>query len=151
MVVSRRGAPSRAPRGSFKRPQQTPAQALSSARIVGGDCVAEMAKLPAGSVDLVFADPPYNLQLQGDLKRRSLASAAPSIDVFAEWVGASADHYPVKKAWGARERSSVEDLRRALDALARADLTLKTMPEATHRVTMERLTVTLARSLGGRR
>jgi modification methylase len=28
-----------------------------------------MAKMPAQSVDLVFADPPYNLQLQGDLKR----------------------------------------------------------------------------------
>ncbi len=28
-----------------------------------------MAKIPAASVDLVFADPPYNLQLQGDLKR----------------------------------------------------------------------------------
>src|SRR5215813_535918 len=28
-----------------------------------------MAKLTAGCVDLVFADPPYNLQLQGDLKR----------------------------------------------------------------------------------
>jgi len=28
-----------------------------------------MAKLPPASVDLVFADPPYNLQLQGDLKR----------------------------------------------------------------------------------
>ena len=28
-----------------------------------------MAKLPAGSVDLVFADPPYNLQLASDLKR----------------------------------------------------------------------------------
>jgi modification methylase len=28
-----------------------------------------MAKLPAASVDLIFADPPYNLQLQGDLKR----------------------------------------------------------------------------------
>jgi modification methylase len=28
-----------------------------------------MAGLPAASVDLVFADPPYNLQLQGDLKR----------------------------------------------------------------------------------
>jgi len=36
---------------------------------VVGDCVAEMSKLPAGSVDLVFADPPYNLQLKGDLKR----------------------------------------------------------------------------------
>ncbi len=28
-----------------------------------------MTRLAAGSVDLVFADPPYNLQLQGDLKR----------------------------------------------------------------------------------
>jgi modification methylase len=28
-----------------------------------------MAKMPAACVDLVFADPPYNLQLQGDLKR----------------------------------------------------------------------------------
>ena len=34
-----------------------------------GDCVAEMSKLASGSVDLVFADPPYNLQLKGDLKR----------------------------------------------------------------------------------
>jgi modification methylase len=41
----------------------------ASARIVVGDCVAEMTKLPAASVDLIFADPPYNLQLQGDLKR----------------------------------------------------------------------------------
>jgi modification methylase len=28
-----------------------------------------LAELPAESVDLIFADPPYNLQLQGDLKR----------------------------------------------------------------------------------
>src|SRR5260370_7595283 len=34
-----------------------------------GDCVAELAKLPAASVDLVFADPPYNLQLAGSLSR----------------------------------------------------------------------------------
>jgi modification methylase len=34
-----------------------------------GDCVAEMAALPAASVDLVFADPPYNLQLRNELKR----------------------------------------------------------------------------------
>ncbi len=61
MVVSRRGAYAMAPRVSL---ESTPA-----ARILIGDCVAEMAKLPAASVDLVFADPPYNLQLQGDLKR----------------------------------------------------------------------------------
>ena len=44
-------------------------ESASPARIVVGDCVAEMTKLPAGSADLVFADPPYNLQLAGDLKR----------------------------------------------------------------------------------
>lgn len=38
-------------------------------RILIGDCIAELEKLPAASVDLVFADPPYNLQLQGDLRR----------------------------------------------------------------------------------
>jgi modification methylase len=37
--------------------------------IFDGDCVAEMARLPASSVDLVFADPPYNLQLSGELHR----------------------------------------------------------------------------------
>src|ERR1700683_996871 len=64
MVVSRRGASVRAPRVSFESQESR-----ASARILVGDCVAEMAKLPAASVDLVFADPPYNLQLQGDLKR----------------------------------------------------------------------------------
>jgi modification methylase len=37
--------------------------------ILKGDCVAEMEKLPPGCVDLIFADPPYNLQLSGDLTR----------------------------------------------------------------------------------
>ncbi len=37
--------------------------------ILVGDCVAELSKLPEKSVDLVFADPPYNLQLDGDLHR----------------------------------------------------------------------------------
>lgn len=34
-----------------------------------GDCVEIMNSLPEGSVDLIFADPPYNLQLGGDLSR----------------------------------------------------------------------------------
>jgi len=37
--------------------------------ILIGDCIAEMMRLPAASVDLVFADPPYNLQLEGALSR----------------------------------------------------------------------------------
>jgi DNA polymerase III delta subunit len=83
--------------------------------------------------------------LENDLKRRSLAAAAPDIETFAEWVGASPDHFPTKKAWNARASATPEDLRKALDALSRADIALKTMPEATHRLTMERLTVALTR------
>ena len=37
--------------------------------ILEGDCVAEMSTLPDKSVDMIFADPPYNLQLGGDLFR----------------------------------------------------------------------------------
>jgi modification methylase len=37
--------------------------------ILKGDCVAAMNRLPDASVDVIFADPPYNLQLNGDLHR----------------------------------------------------------------------------------
>src|SRR6476660_1560600 len=61
MVGSRRGASARAPRVSLK--------SVETDRVLIGDCIAEMSKLPGESVDLVFAAPPYHLQLQGDLKR----------------------------------------------------------------------------------
>ena len=38
-------------------------------KIINGDCIEELKKLPDNSVDLIFADPPYNLQLQGELWR----------------------------------------------------------------------------------
>ena len=38
-------------------------------RILAGDCIEVMNALPENSVDLIFADPPYNLQLKGDLHR----------------------------------------------------------------------------------
>ncbi|HET9354659.1 MAG TPA: site-specific DNA-methyltransferase [Sphingomicrobium sp.] len=37
--------------------------------ILIGDCIAEMARLPDKCIDMIFADPPYNLQLGGDLMR----------------------------------------------------------------------------------
>jgi len=37
--------------------------------IIKGDCIAAMAALPDKCVDMIFADPPYNLQLGGDLHR----------------------------------------------------------------------------------
>ncbi|MGE0501549.1 MAG: site-specific DNA-methyltransferase [Rhizobiaceae bacterium] len=37
--------------------------------IIKGDCVAALDRLPDRSIDAIFADPPYNLQLEGDLRR----------------------------------------------------------------------------------
>ena len=52
------------PRASTK-----PKRELPFDEILMGDCIAEMARLPDKSIDMIFADPPYNLQLGGDLFR----------------------------------------------------------------------------------
>lgn len=44
--------------------------------ILPGDCTEVLASLPENSVDLIFADPPYNLQLQNDLYRPNLSKVA---------------------------------------------------------------------------
>lgn len=38
-------------------------------QILVGNCIESMNRLPEKSIDLIFADPPYNLQLKGDLHR----------------------------------------------------------------------------------
>ena len=37
--------------------------------ILQGDTISLMKQLPSNSIDLIFADPPYNLQLNGNLRR----------------------------------------------------------------------------------
>jgi modification methylase len=72
--------------------------------ILIGDCVKIMKSLPAKSVDCIFADPPYNLQLNGELHRpnNSLVDAVDndwdqfeslkSYDEFTrEWLSAARD------------------------------------------------------------
>jgi len=89
MVVSRRGASARAPRYS---------ESAAPARILVGDCVAAMAKLPAASVDLVFADPPYNLQLKGDLKRPD-DSRVDAVDAAWDKFSSFAAYDDFTRAW----------------------------------------------------
>ena len=38
-------------------------------KIINGDCLVELKKIPDKTFDLVFADPPYNLQLKNKLTR----------------------------------------------------------------------------------
>jgi DNA polymerase III delta subunit len=88
--------------------------------------------------------------LQNDVRRRSLAAAAPDYETFLEWDGGKVG-WSMEKVWKQRSRIKGSDLKLAVGALARADLQLKTAPESTHRVTMERLTVAMCRWYGGRR
>jgi modification methylase len=55
--------------------------------VLVGDCVEVMARLPAGSVDLVFADPPYNLQLAGELLRPNHSRVAGVEEAWDRFAG----------------------------------------------------------------
>ena len=46
-------------------------------KIINGDSLEELKKIPSETFDLIFADPPYNLQLKRELTRpdRSKVSA----------------------------------------------------------------------------
>src|ERR1700761_3276812 len=58
-------------------------------RILVGDSIRILNSLPAGSIDAIFADPPYNLQLGGDLHRpdNSLVDAVDDDwDKFADFA-----------------------------------------------------------------
>ncbi|MCZ7532800.1 MAG: DNA polymerase III subunit delta [Acidimicrobiia bacterium] len=86
--------------------------------------------------------------LEGEVRKRSLAAVAPDYDTFAAWAKANPNSYATRKVWEGRTRANGRALSDCVRALAKADLTLKTQPEATHRVTLERLTVAMSRWMG---
>ena len=66
--------------------------------ILVGDCIKHMNALPAGSVDLVFADPPYNLQLDQGLTRPDQSRVAGVDDDWDKFD--SFAHYDIfTRAW----------------------------------------------------
>ena len=52
-----------------KKSVKSKEKSLPTNRILVGNCIERLKELPDNSVDLVFADPPYNLQLDGELHR----------------------------------------------------------------------------------
>jgi modification methylase len=69
-----------------------------SDRIIEGDCLAEMARLPEGSIDLVFADPPYNLQLSGELHRPDNSRVDGVEELWDKFAG-FAEYDDFTRAW----------------------------------------------------
>ena len=73
-----------------------------------GECIARLAKLDSGSVDLVFADPPYNLQLGGALSRPD-HTHVDAVD--KDW-----DHFESFAAYDEFSRAWLTEARRVLKA-----------------------------------
>ena len=77
-------------------------------RILHGDCVAILNALPEKSVDLIFADPPYNLQLRQDLWRPNRTKVAAVNDDWDRFDGFDAyDRFT--RAWLAACRRVLKD------------------------------------------
>ena len=79
---------------------------IQTNQILVGDCVELMEGLPEGSVDMVFADPPYNLQLEGELRRPN-NSKVDAVD--DDW-----DQFESLATYDAFTRSWLEAARRVL-------------------------------------
>ena len=92
------------PRASV-RPVQRPMRPseLPLDTILAGDCIAQMQRLPDNCVDLVFADPPYNLQLRGDLHRPD-NSRVDAVDDAWDQFASFAAYDRFTRAWLAEAR-----------------------------------------------
>ncbi|MFZ1773610.1 MAG: site-specific DNA-methyltransferase, partial [Rhizobiaceae bacterium] len=66
--------------------------------IIKGDCVTALNRLPEHSVDVIFADPPYNLQLDGDLHRPD-QSKVDAVDDHWDQFESFAAYDAFTRAW----------------------------------------------------
>src|SRR5262245_33455093 len=77
---------------------RTLAPSAPANRVLVGDCLEELRKLPDGCVDLVFADPPYNLQLERDLLRPN-NTVVDGVDDDWDKFSSFADYDRFSRAW----------------------------------------------------
>lgn len=74
------------------------ANALPLDNVLVGDCIAALEALPEASIDLIFADPPYNLQLGGDLRRPD-DSLVDAVDDDWDKFSSFAEYDAFTRAW----------------------------------------------------
>ena len=91
---------------SMSMRQPTPGAPFQD-RVLVGDCLEVLAQLPAASVDLVFADPPYNLQLERDLRRPN-DTLVDGVDEDWDKFASFADYDRFSRAWLAECRRALK-------------------------------------------
>ncbi len=83
-------------------------KSLPRNRILLGDCVEEMNALPERSVDVIFADPPYNLQLSGELHRPNNSRVDGVKEAWDKFAG-FADYDAFTRDWLSAARRVLKD------------------------------------------
>ncbi|MHA1572026.1 MAG: DNA-methyltransferase, partial [Alphaproteobacteria bacterium] len=78
--------------------QSVVAEKLPRNEIVVGDCIQRLRDLPEKSVDLIFADPPYNLQLKNELWRPNL-TLVDAVDDEWDQFGSFQQYDEFTKLW----------------------------------------------------
>ncbi len=86
----------------------TPSVPLPLNQVLLGDCRELLATLPDRSIDLIFADPPYNLQLQADLYRPNMTKV-DAVDDAWDHFGSLAEYDAFTRAWLAACRRVLKD------------------------------------------
>ncbi|MFZ6029810.1 MAG: site-specific DNA-methyltransferase [Chloroflexota bacterium] len=76
--------------------------------LLSGDCIEVLDRLPGASVDLIFADPPYNLQLQNDLYRPNLTKV-DAVDDAWDKFGSFGEYDDFTRRWLAACRRVLKD------------------------------------------
>ncbi|HEX4078951.1 MAG TPA: site-specific DNA-methyltransferase [Rhizomicrobium sp.] len=77
-------------------------------RVIEGDCVDVMHGLPEGCCDLVFADPPYNLQLESELRRPD-NSRVDAVDDHWDRFASFEEYDRFTRAWLKAARRALKD------------------------------------------
>jgi modification methylase len=77
-------------------------------QILAGDCIEHMRALPDKSIDMIFADPPYNLTLGGDLLRPD-NSKVDAVNDDWDKFDSFASYDSFSKAWLAEARRILKD------------------------------------------
>ena len=84
---------------SLRRPRPaTTVKTVKTNQILLGECIDELQKIPDGCIDLIFADPPYNLQLKNELLRPN-NSRVDGVDQHWDKFDTFAAYDAFSRAW----------------------------------------------------
>src|SRR2546423_14925662 len=77
-------------------------------QIIEGDCIRAMNGLEVGCADVIFADPPYNLQLEGELRRPN-NSLVDAVDDGWDQFASLGDYDRFTRAWLTAARHALKE------------------------------------------